>query len=102
MYAKCGWLVEAQEIFDELPKQDVVSWTALIGGYAEHGHHAEALSCFQEMQLKGISPDEVSWNNLILGYSGQGNCESAHKSYAQMQEQGLLPNKVTITNHLKA
>jgi pentatricopeptide repeat protein len=102
MYAKCGWLVEAHEIFDELPKQDVVSWTALIGGYAEHGHHAEGLSCFQEMQLKGISPDVVSWNNLILGYSGQADCESAHKSYAQMQEQGFLPNKVTITNHLKA
>eukprot|EP00250_Pteridium_aquilinum_P018784 c24206_g3_i1 orf=1-414(+) len=36
LYAKCGSLSEAQEVFDKLLNQDVVSWSALIAGYAEH------------------------------------------------------------------
>ena len=34
MYATCGLLVEAQKIFDLLPLRNVVTWTALIQGYA--------------------------------------------------------------------
>eukprot|EP00250_Pteridium_aquilinum_P004591 c14797_g3_i1 orf=327-677(+) len=32
MYAKCGSLSKAQEVFDTLTTRDVVTWTALIGG----------------------------------------------------------------------
>ncbi|KAI5063356.1 hypothetical protein GOP47_0021903, partial [Adiantum capillus-veneris] len=38
MYANCGNLREAQKVFDSLSNQDVVSWGALIAGYALHGN----------------------------------------------------------------
>ena len=55
MYAKCGMLVKAQKVFDDLPKRDVISWNALISGYAQHGLGDEALSCFVRMQ-------QLVWN----------------------------------------
>eukprot|EP00250_Pteridium_aquilinum_P000463 c10502_g2_i1 orf=2-859(-) len=57
MYGKCDQIVEAQDVFNELPCRDTVTWTALIGGYGEHGLGAEAFKCFEEMQLEGICPD---------------------------------------------
>ena len=30
MYAKCGALVKAQKVLEELPVHDVVAWSALI------------------------------------------------------------------------
>ncbi|MCO5596862.1 hypothetical protein L7F22_050932 [Adiantum nelumboides] len=46
MYAKCGVLEKAQEVFDKLRVRNIVVWTALISGYAEHGCGKEALRCF--------------------------------------------------------
>ena len=33
MYAKCGSLEKAKEVFDRLPIRDIVSWNALICGW---------------------------------------------------------------------
>ena len=60
MYGKCGLLLEMREIFEELALRDVVTWTALIAGYAEYGPAEEALKCYDEMQLEGISPNIVT------------------------------------------
>ncbi|KAF2302330.1 hypothetical protein GH714_034121 [Hevea brasiliensis] len=43
MYSKCGSLKEASKIFDEAENDDIVSWTAMINGYAEHGCSQEAI-----------------------------------------------------------
>eukprot|EP00250_Pteridium_aquilinum_P016285 c23034_g24_i3 orf=64-732(+) len=61
MYAKCGLLARAQEVFDNLPYRDVVSWNALITGYADYGHDEEALQCFEQMQLEGVLADAVTF-----------------------------------------
>ncbi|MCO5580071.1 hypothetical protein L7F22_033937 [Adiantum nelumboides] len=44
-YAKSGCLSKAQEVVDKLPVRSALTWTALIGGYAEH-------SCDKEEELK--------------------------------------------------
>ena len=57
MYGKCGALQRACEVFDELPQRDVVSWTALIAGYANHGLGCQAVKNFKEMEDERISPN---------------------------------------------
>eukprot|EP00250_Pteridium_aquilinum_P021297 c25084_g10_i1 orf=2-229(+) len=61
MYAKNGLLAKAQEVFDRLPVRDLVSWNALIAGYAQQGQGHDALNCFECMQCKGLFPDEVTF-----------------------------------------
>ena len=34
MYAKCGSLENVHQMFDKMFERDVVSWTAMIEGYA--------------------------------------------------------------------
>lgn len=60
MYAKCGLLGEAHKVFCCLPVRDIVSWNALIGGYAKYELSMEVLKCIQQMGGEGIFPDLIT------------------------------------------
>ncbi|MCO5550701.1 hypothetical protein L7F22_004191 [Adiantum nelumboides] len=101
MYAKCGLLLDSQEVFDKLPCHDVIGWTALMAGYAEHGFKEEALVCFEEMQLEGVAPDIMLWNTAILSYAEEGEIEEALVLYRRMQEQCVPPNSFSSLSVLR-
>jgi pentatricopeptide repeat domain-containing protein 1 len=54
MYAKCGSMVDASRVFNNLPSQDVVSWNAMILGHVKFGQAQKALQLFQQMQQEGV------------------------------------------------
>jgi pentatricopeptide repeat protein len=43
MYTKCGTMEDAWRVFRRMPSRNVVSWNAILGGCAMHGHGKEAL-----------------------------------------------------------
>jgi pentatricopeptide repeat protein len=47
-------------VFSNRTKDDVVSWTAMVVGHAEHGHSKRALELFEEMCRVGLKPDHVA------------------------------------------
>ncbi|KAE9584421.1 putative tetratricopeptide-like helical domain-containing protein [Lupinus albus] len=49
MYAKCGNPMGAKNIFERISNPDVVSWTAIISTYAQHGLVEDALQLFKKM-----------------------------------------------------
>eukprot|EP01018_Ginkgo_biloba_P007785 Gb_19828 [translate_table: standard] len=65
MYAKCGSIEDARQVFDKMSRRDVVSWTVMIGGYVQNGRAHEALTLFHEMQLSGMTPDKVTMVSMI-------------------------------------
>jgi pentatricopeptide repeat protein len=47
---RCGSLESAKYLFVNMPNRDVVSWTTMIGGYAQKGFgEEEYVRIFQEM-----------------------------------------------------
>ena len=77
MYAKCGILLKAQQVLEELPVRDVVSWSSLIAGYAKHGQCHEALNCFEQMQNEGLSPDEIAFLSVLNACTHSGKMNEA-------------------------
>lgn len=65
MYAKCGSLEEAREVFDKLSIRNVVSWGAMIGGYVQHEQGKLALKFFEKMQQEGVKPDKVIFVHIL-------------------------------------
>ncbi|OVA05700.1 Pentatricopeptide repeat [Macleaya cordata] len=86
MYAKCSDILAAKEIFDQMPKKDVVSWTSIIVGEAQHGKAEEALALFDEMVAKGLKPNEVTFVGLIYACSHGGLLEKGRKLFNSMIE----------------
>ena len=68
MYAKCGCLQEARQLFDKMRKQgnkNVITWNAMIAGYAQFGNAQEALDLFDEMKLENMKPNDITFINLL-------------------------------------
>eukprot|EP01018_Ginkgo_biloba_P013167 Gb_21056 [translate_table: standard] len=60
MYAKCGSIEKARDVFDKMHQRNVVSWTTMIAGYAMHGCGKKALKLFEQMQHSGVNPDDIA------------------------------------------
>ncbi|KAG9443614.1 hypothetical protein H6P81_014954 [Aristolochia fimbriata] len=70
MYAKCGNLSAARGILDRVTEDDVVSWTAMIAGYAQHELSIEALGLFIEMRKQGIQADNIGLSSALSACAG--------------------------------
>jgi pentatricopeptide repeat protein len=75
MYARGGMLKEARAMHDAIASkhQDVVSWTALVRGYAEHGYGEEALESYEQMlQEEEVLPDAFVMSCALAASGGLG------------------------------
>lgn len=50
MYSKCGCLIQARQIFDEMLVKNVISWTGIVSGYVNSGQIDEARELSKEVQ----------------------------------------------------
>ncbi|KAH7279946.1 hypothetical protein KP509_37G044800 [Ceratopteris richardii] len=93
MYAKCGALLKARQVVDELSIEHVVSWNALIAGYAQKGQGEEALDCFASMQAKGILPDAETFVYILKACGTVGLIENAQEYFVTMKSKfGIKPD----------
>ncbi|XP_057428541.1 pentatricopeptide repeat-containing protein At4g02750-like [Lotus japonicus] len=69
LYSKSGDLCSAMLVFELLKSKDVVSWTAMIVAYANHGHGHHALQVFARMVTSGTKPDEITFVGLLSACS---------------------------------
>ncbi|KAH9611956.1 hypothetical protein KSS87_007879 [Heliosperma pusillum] len=65
LYCKCGCLVSARYVFDEMPERNVVSWTAMISGYSQRGFSLEGLNLFVQMLRSGEEPNEFTFATIL-------------------------------------
>ncbi|XP_043713113.1 pentatricopeptide repeat-containing protein At4g18520, chloroplastic-like [Telopea speciosissima] len=85
MYSKCRSISEATKVFNNMPDRNLVSWNAMILGYARNGLSMEALKLMYRMQAEGLLVDDyvialvfsacgdVDWNKEALS---EDNCSS--------------------------
>ena len=99
MYAKCGELTEAREILQCLTDRDVVTWSALISGYAQHGQAQEALKCFESMQSNGLCPSTVSYACTLKACGMAELADKGRKLHSDICIKGLETN-IFVENSL--
>ncbi|KAH6809673.1 hypothetical protein C2S51_027456 [Perilla frutescens var. frutescens] len=65
-YAKCSHCVEdVKRVFKGIAPPNIISWTTLIAGLAEHGPTDECFLAFLEMQLVGQQPNSFTLCNIL-------------------------------------
>lgn len=95
MFAKCGALAKAHEVFNNLPEKNTASWNVLIGGYADHGCGEEALTLFEEMQSKGgLSLNVITLLCTLKACVCTGSTDKGQEIYDKMVRDGLLRTNV--------
>ncbi|KAH7443638.1 hypothetical protein KP509_02G043000 [Ceratopteris richardii] len=72
MYAKCGAITKAQEVFNDLPARNVDCWTTIITAFAKLGKHDIVFALFNEMVREEIQPNIVTFVVLLYACGSLG------------------------------
>lgn len=86
MHSRCGNVSQARKEFNRMDIRDVVSYSALIAGLADHGKACEALDLFQEMLATSITPNQVTFVSVLNACSHTGLVEEGLGYYHMMTE----------------
>ncbi|XP_048319458.2 putative pentatricopeptide repeat-containing protein At5g47460 [Ziziphus jujuba] len=73
MYSKCGQVKNSESIFKSLPEKNLVTWNAMITGYAHNGNSSNVICLFEQLKMeRNIQPDEITFLNVLSGCSHNG------------------------------
>lgn len=66
MYMKCSNLIDdALRVFRVMTSQNVITWTSLIAGFAEHGFAQDSFQSFEEMRAVGLKPNSFTLSSML-------------------------------------
>ncbi|CAJ2671860.1 putative pentatricopeptide repeat-containing protein At3g49142 [Trifolium pratense] len=103
MYGKCGCLVEARRVFDEMLCRDVVSWNSMVAGYAQNKRFDDALEICREMEDLGQKPDGGTIASLMPAVANtlSENVLCVEKIFVNLEWKNLISWNVMIRVYLK-
>ncbi|WRX28052.1 Pentatricopeptide repeat - like 10 [Theobroma cacao] len=84
LYAKCGMIKNAVDMFKSMDKKDLISWNTIIGGLAMHGHGADALDLFYQMKNGGMNPDGITFIGVLCACTHMGLVEDGISYFLSM------------------
>ncbi|KAK3212573.1 hypothetical protein Dsin_017279 [Dipteronia sinensis] len=85
MYAKCGSIETAMEVFRGMREKDVSTWNSVIGGLAFHGHAESTNELFSEMQRLKVRPNEITFVGVLVACSHAGKVEEGQRYFKLMK-----------------
>eukprot|EP01018_Ginkgo_biloba_P006955 Gb_01588 [translate_table: standard] len=113
MYAKCANLEDAQKLFNKMskqglpsdtamigrseylgelycqtPKANVISWNAMVAGYAQNGHSEEAMKLFYQMQQEDLRLDHFTFGSVLRACSSLLALEQGKQVHAHSMKTG--------------
>ncbi|XP_039124926.1 LOW QUALITY PROTEIN: pentatricopeptide repeat-containing protein At3g12770-like [Dioscorea cayenensis subsp. rotundata] len=92
MYAKCGSLECARNVFTRITSRDVVSWSAIIGAYATHGQAEDVLELFSQMKAEGVRPNSFTFTSVLAACSHSGLVEEGVMHFDSVRrDYGITP-----------
>ena len=93
MYGKCGNMADAEHIFDKWHMKSVITWNALITGYAHQGQFELLFDSFDKMGKQGVRPDVITLLVVLNVCCHGGFLEKARRYFRNMySEYGIVPN----------
>lgn len=86
MYAKCGSIHNALNVFYKSQFKDIYCWNAVISGLALHGHGTAALKLFDVMKENRIRPDDITFIGLLSACSHTGLVQEGCQLFGCMEK----------------
>ncbi|XP_057842669.2 putative pentatricopeptide repeat-containing protein At3g13770, mitochondrial [Cryptomeria japonica] len=97
MYAKCGRMEKARELFDKMHSTDVVSCTVMIMGYAQNGVLDKALRLFYKVPNR----DVALWTAMITACVQNGALDLALKFFEEMPQRNVVSWTAIISGYVQ-
>ncbi|KOM27023.1 hypothetical protein LR48_Vigan358s000100 [Vigna angularis] len=89
MYGKCGALMEACLIFDDMERRDAVSWNAIIAAHEQNKEIEKTLSLFVSMQRSAMEPDDFTYGSVVKACAGQQALNNGMEIHGRIIKSGM-------------
>lgn len=101
LYSKCGRILDANRVFEEVTEPDLILWNTVIAGYSLNGEFSEeALCCFREIQRDGFLPDDGSFVCAISACSNLSSPSQGKQLHSLVLKSEFPRNQVSVYNAL--
>lgn len=94
VYSKCGRVKNAELMFQSLPVKNLVTWNAMISGFALNGDSTKVIQLFEQLKMeRDVKPDGITFLNVLSACShNQVLLEIATQYFESMMEDyGIEP-----------
>ncbi|EFJ26965.1 hypothetical protein SELMODRAFT_96927 [Selaginella moellendorffii] len=91
MYAKCGRVDEARELFDQTLEPNNITFSSMVAAYARNGHFGDALKLFWSMEQDGYKPDSVTFTHVLYACSHGGFVDQAWHYFTTLEPDRGIP-----------
>ncbi|KAB2630276.1 pentatricopeptide repeat-containing protein [Pyrus ussuriensis x Pyrus communis] len=92
MYAKCGRIDRAWEVFENVKQKEISTWNAMIGALAMHGRAEDAVELFAKMQMRKLEPNGITFLNALNACAHSGFVEKGLEIFSSMKRfYGIQP-----------
>lgn len=85
MYSKCGSLDDAHRIFKFVTSPNIVSFNAMITGFAQNGYAKEALTLFHQLLNEGEQPNGITFLGVLSACMHAGLIEEGWNYFKSMR-----------------
>lgn len=86
MYAKCGRLDLAWEVFETMKQKEISSWNAMIGGLAMHGRADDAIELFLQMRNENLKPNGITFVGILNACAHAGLVDEGLECLNKMEQ----------------
>lgn len=92
MYAKCGCIERARELFNSMPDRDTKACASMIFGLAIHGCAEDALEVFARMEESKVKPNQVTFLGVLSACVHRGLVCEGQQYWSSMYKYRLEPS----------
>ncbi|XP_042517363.1 pentatricopeptide repeat-containing protein At2g33680-like isoform X1 [Macadamia integrifolia] len=100
MYPKCGSIEDGIKFFNFMKQRSLVSWTAMMGGLAQHGRAEEVIQLFHEMNREGLKPNKVTYTCVLSACNHAGLVDLGWSLFESMEIEPDIDHFICIVHML--
>ena len=99
MYAKCGLLMKAREVFDKISDADIILWNVLIAWQAQFSQCEDVIHVLDTMETVGVNLDSPTFLSVLHACNHGGHLFKAQIFFeAMIQDYGIAPTTEHYTS----
>ncbi|KAL4389904.1 hypothetical protein AHAS_Ahas03G0091700 [Arachis hypogaea] len=98
LYASFGYMDEAHDLFDQMPKRDEYAfpWNSLISGYAQAGLYHDAIALYFQMVEEGVEPDLFTFPRVLKACGGIRSVEVGEEVHRHVVRSGFASDRFVL------
>lgn len=89
MYAKSGYMGDADMIFSTMMSKDLISWNTMLAGYARDHDFTKARALFKEMRDQDMLCDKVSLISMLTVCSNSRDSDMGRAIHTLIETRGV-------------